>query len=244
MAEVQFIGTGDAFGSGGRRNSAILVRDRGRSLLLDCGPTTLGGLKLLGFDPREIDGVVISHFHGDHAAGVPFLLLDAAYENPRLEPLTIVGPPGIAARVLALCESFSYFKDDRRCPEAAFVELDTQRQLDIAGFRLEAYPAHHHPETRPHMVAVSSAGTRVFFTGDTGWHDALPERVGAADLLISECVYYEPRFEYHLSHLELERARQRLRCKRVILTHLGSEVLSERSRCRFETADDGLRIEL
>ena len=83
MPEVVFVGTGDAFGSGGRRNSAILVRDGCGSLLLDCGPTTLGGLKSLGIDPREIDAIAISHFHGDHAAGVPFLLIDYQFENRR-----------------------------------------------------------------------------------------------------------------------------------------------------------------
>ena len=86
MVEILFIGTGDAFGSGGRRNSAILVRADGRTLLLDCGPTTLAGLKQLGVDPSEIDAIAISHFHGDHAAGVPFLMLDGLYENPRRTP--------------------------------------------------------------------------------------------------------------------------------------------------------------
>ena len=66
MSEIVFVGTGDAFNSGGRRNSAILVRDAGHSILLDCGPTTLGGLKELGIDPLEIDAIALSHFHGDH----------------------------------------------------------------------------------------------------------------------------------------------------------------------------------
>ena len=79
MTEVQFVGTGDAFGSGGRRQSAILVRVHGHTLLLDCGATTVVGLKELGIDPREIDAVAITHFHGDHVAGLPFLLLDYVF---------------------------------------------------------------------------------------------------------------------------------------------------------------------
>ena len=57
MPDLLFVGTGDAFGSGGRRNSGILLRGREQTLLLDCGPTTLVGLKELGRDPREIDAV-------------------------------------------------------------------------------------------------------------------------------------------------------------------------------------------
>lgn len=241
MTEIVFVGTGDAFGSGGRRNSAIVVREKGRSLLLDCGPTTLGGMKLLGLDPREVEAVVITHFHGDHVAGIPFLLLDAIYESPRSTPLTIYGPPGIQARVSSMCRDFSYLREQEQIFEATYRELDVQRSHDVAGFRLEAHPAYHHPETRPHMVALTNSSTRVFYTGDTGWHESLPDRVGDADLLITECVYYDPKFEYHLSVRELEAHRRRLRARRTILTHLGSEVLSERDRCPFDTAEDGLQ---
>jgi ribonuclease BN (tRNA processing enzyme) len=243
VPEIIFIGTGDAFASGGRRNSSILLRDGSRTLLLDCGPTTLGGLKELGIDPREIDGIVVSHFHGDHSGGIPFFLLDAKYENPRTRPLVIVGPPGIEQRVKDMCSAFSYFCDEESEYEARFHELSTEGPIDVGGLAVHSYPAHHHPETSPHMVALESEQRRLFFTGDTGWHEALPERVGAASLLISECVYYEPVFEYHLSHVQLERYRDRFRCDRMILTHLGSQVLGDRDRMQFDTAEEGLRLE-
>src|SRR5262245_30634534 len=102
MPGVLFIGTGAAFGSGGRRNSAILVREAGRTLLLDCGPTTLSGLKQLGVDPLEIDAVALSHFHGDHIAGFPFLLLDYVYAHPRERPMAIIGPPGVESRLTTM----------------------------------------------------------------------------------------------------------------------------------------------
>ena len=44
MTEVTFVGTSDAFGAGGRRQSAIFVRGPGGAALLDCGGTTLTGL--------------------------------------------------------------------------------------------------------------------------------------------------------------------------------------------------------
>ncbi len=242
MPEVLFVGTGDAFGSGGRRNSALLVRTGGRQVLLDCGPTTLSGLKQLGVDPSEIEAIAISHFHGDHVAGVPFLLIDELYENPRKAPLTVLGPPGIESRVNLLCRAYSYAEGHERPYNVRFEEFSTGAETELAGLRIRTYPAHHHPETRPHMLAVDLGTRSLFFTGDTGWHDALPGYAGAADLLISECVFWEPRFEHHLSHTELERARDRFRCGRIVLTHLGSEILENRDRVRFDTADDGLRI--
>jgi ribonuclease BN (tRNA processing enzyme) len=244
VTEVLFIGTGEAFGSGGRRNSAILVRGGGKSMLLDCGPATLNELKKLGIDPREIDGVVVSHFHGDHVAGLPFLLLDDLYENPRREPLIVLGPPGIEQRVWQMCAAFSYPGKSERRYNVRFDELSLERERIAAGFRVRAYPAHHQPETRPHMVNVACNGKAVFYTGDTGWHEALPECVSDSDLFISECTLYNPEFEYHLSHAQLDRNRDRFRCGRIILTHLGSEVLRHLEKVQFDTAEDGLLLRL
>jgi ribonuclease BN (tRNA processing enzyme) len=244
VVEVLFVGTGDAFGSGGRRNSAIVVRANGSTLLLDCGPTTLGGLKQLGVNPREVDAIAISHFHGDHTAGVPFLMLDELYENPRKGPLTVLGPPGIESRITSLCRDYSYSADEERPYNVRFEEFSNTTEREVAGFRIRTHPAHHHPETLPHMFGVGAGNVSLFFTGDTGWHEELPDRVGEVDLLISECVFYEPRFEHHLSHVELERTRDRFRCKRIVLTHLGSEILADRDAVRFETVDDGTLIRL
>ncbi len=71
MNEVVFVGTSDAFGAGGRRQSAILVRGPRGTLLMDCGATTNTGLAELGIDRNEIETILISHFHGDHFGGVP-----------------------------------------------------------------------------------------------------------------------------------------------------------------------------
>ncbi len=65
MDEVIFVGTSDAFGAGGRRQSAILVRGPRGCMLMDCGATTNTGLADLGIDRNEIDIILISHFHSD-----------------------------------------------------------------------------------------------------------------------------------------------------------------------------------
>lgn len=243
MPELVFVGTSDAFGSGGRRNSAILVREAGRSVLLDCGPTTLGGLKALGIDPLEVDAIVLSHYHGDHTAGVPFLLLEYAYERPRDRPLQILGPRAIAERVDSLSSVFHFSPEIERRYKLEFSEFVPGRRLPAAGLWIEPVRAHHHPETDPYMLRVQAGSRRIFFTGDTGWHEALPTHVADADLFISECVLLDEGYEYHLSHERLERERARFRSRRTILTHLGSEVLENEERVRFDLAHDGLRLQ-
>jgi ribonuclease BN (tRNA processing enzyme) len=244
MTDVQFIGTGDAFCSGGRRNSAILVRDATACLLLDCGPTTLLGLQQLGIDSRDIDAIAISHFHGDHALGVPQMLLDYLFEHPRTRPLEILGPPGIQDVVKRSMDvaHFEFGIEPRYA--LTYREFVQGAKLETGRFTIVPVPAWHHPETRPHMLAVATAGHSLFFTGDTGWHDSLPSHVGDVDLLITECTLLEDGFEYHISHERLVRERARFDCRRIVLTHLGRDVVANVDDVELETADDGYAIAL
>jgi ribonuclease BN (tRNA processing enzyme) len=244
MVEILFVGTGDAFGSGGRRNSAILLRSPGQTLLLDCGPTTLLGLKDMGIDPREIDAIALSHFHGDHASGVPFILLDYLFENRRERPLDILGPQGTRERIERMNCIFGYDTGMERTYDLRYREFTAGQTLEAAGYQLTPFDAYHHPETRPHMLRVDSDDRAILFSGDTGWTDGLPAQVGDVNLFICECTMLEEGFEYHLSHERLCRERGRFTCDRTILTHLGSDMIGNLDRVQFETATDGLRLKV
>src|ERR1700727_678830 len=96
---VTFAGSGDAFGSRGVYQACIPLRPAGGSpVLLDCGATSLSALKRLGLDPGEVATVFVSHLHGDHFGGLPFLILDGQFSH-RSRPLAVVGPPGTARRL-------------------------------------------------------------------------------------------------------------------------------------------------
>ena len=96
--QLRFVGCGDAFGSGGRLNTCFHVSGREANFLIDCGASALPALKRLEIDRNEIDLILITHFHGDHFAGLPFVLLDAQFSR-RTRPLTIAGPQGIETRL-------------------------------------------------------------------------------------------------------------------------------------------------
>ena len=94
--QVRFVGCGDAFGSGGRFQACILLHgpgdDRGE-VLLDCGASSLVALKQQRQDPSQIGLVLVSHLHGDHFGGVPFLVLDGQFTH-RTRPCTSPAQPG------------------------------------------------------------------------------------------------------------------------------------------------------
>lgn len=102
MADVCLLGCGGIMPLPDRRLTALLFRQDGRLLLLDCGEGTQVGVKLAGWGFKAIDAIGFTHFHADHIAGLPGLLLTIG-NSGRTEPLTLFGPPGLEAVVRCLC---------------------------------------------------------------------------------------------------------------------------------------------
>src|SRR6266480_8045291 len=102
---VQVVGAGDAFGNGGRFQACVSVRAPEGHALRDCGATSLVALKRLAIDPSSIDAVLVTHLHGDHFGGLPFLILDGQFSR-RTRPLIVAGPPGLATRLQQTMECF------------------------------------------------------------------------------------------------------------------------------------------
>ena len=102
---VRFLGSGDAFGSGGRLQTCMLLESEGFRCVVDCGASSLIALKRAAIDPNEIDTILITHLHGDHFGGIPFLVLDGQFSR-RSRNLLVAGPPGLTERVTQAMEVF------------------------------------------------------------------------------------------------------------------------------------------
>jgi ribonuclease BN (tRNA processing enzyme) len=74
--------------------------------LLDCGATALIAMRRFAIDPGQINAIFLSHLHGDHFAGVLFLLLEQHFIARRDQPLLIAGPVGTEGRVMAALDVF------------------------------------------------------------------------------------------------------------------------------------------
>ena len=243
MTRIRFLGSGDSFGDGGRFQACILIEHRGGHCLLDCGATSLVALKRAGIDPASIDAVLLTHFHGDHCGGVPYLILDGQF-NKRERPLVIAGPPGVRDRVTAVFEAVlpTSSRTEQRFA-LSYVELG-ERPTSIGAFEVVALPVAHLPETVPHGLRVRIDGHVIAYTGDTDWCDALPRLADGADLFIAEAYSFEKHIPQHLSHATLLAHRAELRAKRIVITHGGVETLARRHELAWERADDGLVLDL
>jgi len=243
--EVRVLGCGDAFGSGGRFQTCFLVSAGAEKFLIDCGATALIAMRRFGVDPGTIDCVFLSHLHGDHFAGLPFLLLEAQFVGHRERPLTIVGPPGMRQRLHDAQEVL--FPGSSRVSwrfPLHLIELEPDRTERCGQVAVTAYPVAH-PSGAPSFALRFACGRRLIgYSGDTEWTDQLIEVAKGADLLITECYAFERNSSHHLDFATLSRRRTDLQAKRVLLTHMSQDMLDRVDKIDWEIAEDGLLLEL
>jgi len=242
---VRVLGCGDAFASGGRFQTAFLLEIGEGRLLVDCGATTLVALQRAGIDPSTIDAVLISHLHGDHVGGLPFLLLDQHFRGERRRPLALIGPPGIGERqrdLMRVCFPGSEAMALRfplETEELAPGKPHRSGEAEIAAIEVD------HPSGAPSLgLRIRADGRILAYSGDTQWTDSLVELADGADLFICECYAYEPGVSNHMNYRALLEKRSRLRAKRIVLTHLSSDMLARRESLEIEVLDDGMVINL
>jgi ribonuclease BN (tRNA processing enzyme) len=241
---VQVVGAGDAFGNGGRFQACVSVRAPEGHALLDCGATSLVALKRLGLDPNSIDAVLVTHLHGDHFGGLPFLILDGQFSR-RTNPLIVAGPPGLAARLAQAQEVlFPGSSTVERHFEVHVIELAERVETSVGPFRATGYAVDHASGAPAYALRLVAGGRTIACSGDTAWTDALLDAAADADLFICEAYTYERSVRYHLPYAALLEHRQRLACKRLLLTHAGPDLLAHRTDLADELAEDGLAITL
>ena len=241
---IRFLGSGDAFGSGGRLQTCILVESETVSCLLDCGASSLIALKGAAVDPADIDTIFISHLHGDHFGGLPFLILDGQFSR-RTTPLNVVGPPGLRRRVHEAMEVFFPGSSgvERRF-DVQLHELEEGVPGAFGPIRVTAFDVVHACDAPPYALRIELDGRVITYSGDTEWTDQLTAAASGADLFICEAYFYEKRIPFHLDYATLMQHRSEIACKRIVLTHMSSDMLSHVPELEVQAAHDGLEIEL
>jgi ribonuclease BN (tRNA processing enzyme) len=237
-------GSGDAFGSGGRFQTCMALADHPGppTVLLDCGATSLTALRRQHLDPNLVQTVVLSHLHGDHFGGLPFLILDGQFRR-RTQDLTILGPPGTSGRLEQAMETlFPGSSQVQRRFEVRVVEHADRRAVELNTLRVTPFEVRHASGAPAYALRVESPTGSMAYSGDTEWTEALLDAADGVALFV--CEGYSPTpVRWHLDLDTLARHRASLTCQRLVLTHLSPTALSS-DLGGWDIAEDGSTFDL
>ncbi len=242
---VTCIGSGDAFHSGGRLHSCYHLDAGDTQLLLDCGASSPAGFAGCGINADHLDMIIVSHLHGDHFGGIPYLLLAGKYLHRRTRPLFCVGPDGLQQRVeQAFNALYPGVLEGGLGFEVRYQVLDPAATLDVRGARVSCVPVIHGGGAQALGIRVEIGGRIVSYSGDTEWTEQLPVLAQGSDLFICECFSYDQPAPGHLDYQTLMREKERFATGRLVLTHPGPQLLERADQLELELLHDGARLKL
>jgi ribonuclease BN (tRNA processing enzyme) len=168
------------------------------------------------------------------------------WETRRKKTLTIAGPARLEERTWSLMRTmFPHFELDKVQHKLKFVVLEPGQSKRLGKFKVSAIRS---PHTKPDIslsLRVDGGGKSIVFSGDSGWNDELVEFSDGADLFLCECTYFESaHLKFHLNYPLLAANRDKFKVRRMVLTHLGREVLSREDEIALEMGYDGMKIKI
>jgi ribonuclease BN (tRNA processing enzyme) len=242
---IQFAGSGDAFGSGGRWQTCIHLSGQGQVLLVDCGATSLVALKAQGLDPGAVDTVAVTHLHGDHFGGLPFLILDGQFSR-RTAPLQVAGPSGTRERLAGAMEML--FPGSSQAPRRFPVQVTELRPdgtpTELGAATVRGWEVEHACGAPPLALRVELGGVSFAYSGDTQWTPALTQAAHGADLFAAEAYTYDRPIRYHLDYQTLRAHLGEIGAQRTVLTHMSADMLTRLTDADIPAAYDGMILHL
>lgn len=244
---ITVLGSGDAFGSGGRLQPAFHVAQGADQFLVDCGTTSLIGMHRAGLAPKDVGTIFLSHLHGDHFGGLPWWLLDGQHVSRRGEPLLIAGPPGVEARFIAAAEAlYPGSTRARRRFELRFVEYTIGTPQAIGPGIVTAREVEHPSGAPSCALRIETGGQTLAYSGDTAWVEALLPTSDRADLFVCECYGHDKAAPFHIDWHTLESKLPEITARHLLLTHMSTPMLAASatiSHPRIGFAFDGQVLE-
>ena len=150
--------------------TSLMARYNGSAILIDCGEGTQIAMKEKGWSPKPIDIMCFTHYHADHIAGLPGMLLTMGNAE-KTTPLLMIGPKGLARVVNALRVI---------APELPFEiqyqEITEQEQtFQFDGFRIEAFRVNHNVICYGYTIEILRQGK---FSPERAKEQAIPLKYG------------------------------------------------------------------
>ena len=217
---VKVLGSGNAFNQDNRLNSSYIVELKGKKILIDCGFTTPLALQKNNIPSNEIDFVLITHYHGDHFAGLSAFLLALNYTSPQKKQLVIIGAEDVEQKVYDLVKTL--YPGSEKIIKTLDINFQAiTKKMILGGIILESIPMIHSTASLPFGFVINFDSHKIGFSGDTSWHEGVECLIDKSDYVFLECNLAKKVGKGHISVEELEES-ELVQSKKaqIYLTHL------------------------
>lgn len=248
MNTVEFIGSGNAFNENGRNSQCILIKfgleleeksNSSNTLFVDFGPQSVSELRKKNFDFNSFDHILLTHFHGDHIAGIPFLILNFKYLLKRDKTINIIGPEGTKEIIEKLY--LLYFPGSEinwKEINVQFLIINPKNELNLNDeIIVQSFPMHHKKESLGYKIINKKSNKIIAVSGDTGLNSELKNLRENANLFICECSSIKRLNNLHLAYDEIYELFKE--DSNIILNHVSNEIVNNEENIKYKIANDG-----
>lgn len=243
MLTFRFLGTGNAFGAGGRRQSCYLI-ETDKIILLDAGYATLSALRSVSLDISQIDAILISHVHPDHYMGLPQFVLEDYYVIKRETSIPVFGPIGLKDKLTEITAvMYNQEVADHLTELYDILEYGPNETFDFLNGNVQTLDADHTGNAQMQIITIN--GNTIGYTGDTALMPSNLTKLLECDLVISEASSFSNSIPHHTTVEELQNFANP-QGKTIYLTHVGESVLQNIPNIKLPLvlASDGLIVYL
>uniref|UniRef100_A0A7C2ZQ26 MBL fold metallo-hydrolase n=1 Tax=Ignisphaera aggregans TaxID=334771 RepID=A0A7C2ZQ26_9CREN len=183
MVKVVFLGVGGWVSEPYLGHTSILIQYSNKAILIDVGEGTYRALKYCGYDLNFIEGLVITHRHGDHILGLPTIVLMALYKG--INRIRVVANDDVISASEAL---FSSIGLRHLINSIEFIKAHPYKVTELGPFKMRFIEARH---TVPALsVRIDVDNKCIAYSGDTTYNPKLAEFIQNCDVLIHEVSNY------------------------------------------------------
>lgn len=187
MARVIVLGSAAAVSDAGHDNTHFVIEGENGAILVDCGSNPMGKLHRLGLDDAHMQDVILTHFHPDHVAGFPNMIMQM-WLLGRQSPMRIFGLAHCMTRTEEMMKAFAWTEWPNFFPVTfhRVPEHDAMLVLNNADFEIKAWPTRHFIPTIGLRVTNKRTGKVLAYSCDTEPIPALHDLGRDADIFIHE----------------------------------------------------------
>lgn len=217
MSKVIILGSSNAVPTKESENTHMVIVGKERTLLIDCVSNPIVRLEQAGVDFNKLTDIIVTHFHPDHASGIPLLLMDM-WLMGRQAPLNIYGLHYTLDRVETMMNLYNWSEWPQFFP-VVFYRLPSNEMTLVSScedFIVYASPVHHMIPNIGLRIQFPHSKKTLAYSCDTEPCDEVIRLSADVDVLIHEATGESPG---HSSAKQAGEIAQKAGAKKMFLIH-------------------------